>query len=398
MKKILLLVGVALLFGAVLCGCVDDNKQTESPLKLTYKSVTKNSKLSSGVRFSYDKDKESLNMGFYAYANFDKVFKILKNNIKGKKIGMLYFDTLYDFEESEVEELVDQISQLNPKSIEVLGLSDRLLGCDNHSWTKLLPKTKVLYAMDPSEFNNYGDSKKDLESVKKVWLYNDVYSGLSRFPNLEEIGIYATVEDGDNRTSTRSTYSSSSYSYSSTTTQAQTNSKGETIKTVQVQPVFDFDASYKKPYDYEPLKYCKKLKRITIAPCFRKYRMGTDGAAYIFALSNVRNDIEINEPLKDITQNSYVSISQINEQNKNKIGYRMKYIVHEYLNDEVKGCYKKAKKFKKKNKKHNITDKALVYLATPDTTMYKKKRVYHNSGNVLDEDELGKSIKMPERT
>ena len=394
--RLIVLLCVIALGAMAFCACGND-KPEESPLKLTYKTINKNSKLNSGVRISYDKDKEALDMGFYAYANFDKVFKILKKNIKNKEIGMIYFDTLYDFEESEVEELIDQISQLNPKSIMVLGLSDRLLGCDNHIWTKLLPKTQILYAMDPSEFNQYTDSKKDLETVKTIWLYNDVYSGLSQFPNLEEVGIYATVEDGDKRTSTSSTYSSSSYSYSSTTTQARTNSKGETIKTVEVQPIFDFDASYKKPYDYEPLKNCKKLKRITIAPCFRKYKMGTDGAAYIFALSNVRNDIEINEQLKDITQKSYVSINLINEQNKNKFGYRKKYIVHEYLNNEVKGAYKKAKKFKKKNKKHKISDKALVYLGTPDSTMYKKKRVYHDSGNVLDEDELGKSIKMPEK-
>lgn len=396
--RVLCLMAVLVIGVISLCACGNDQPE-ESPLKLSYKSINKNSKLSNGVRMTYNAEREDLCIGLYSYCDFEKVFKIIGNCVKDKDIGTIYFETLYDFEESEVEEYVEHISKLKPKSICVLGLSHRLLDCGNRSWTKLLNKVQTLYVSDPSCFKQYDDdTRKNMLTLKKIWLYNDIYSGLSAFPNLEEIGIYATVENDDKRTSTDFFSSSSSNSYSNTTTQARTNSKGETIKTVKVQPVFEFDARYKKPYDYEPLKYCKKLKRITIAPCFEKYRMGSEGAAYIYALSNTRNDIEINEPNKSLTQNSYASINLINNVNKNSISYKMKNIVFEYLIDEVKGCYKKAKKFKKKNKKHRIEDKALVYLATPDTTMYRKKRVYHSSGRILDEDELGKSIKMPERT
>ena len=330
------------------------------------------------------------------------MFNILSKNIKNKAIGTLYFQTLYDVEESEISEINDGISKLNPKSLMVLGMDTSLVESKNHVWTKILSKTDVLYTRYVTDFASYGDSKSDLQKVKKIWLYNDTYSGISNFPNLEELGIYATVESTDDRVSTKGkVYSSYGNSFSYPTkakAEIVTNEKGESITKEPVEQPFEFNESYKEPDEYLPLKEAKNLKRITIAPCFEKYKMDADGAAYLFALSNVRNDIMINKPDTKLTDNSYINVEELNKNNAQLAKNDINSIVKAYLSDEVKDIYSKAKKFKKKNKKHRVTDKALVYVAKPDSTMYKKKRIYHSNGSVLGTTELGDSIKLPERT
>lgn len=400
--RILLIVGVIAVAGALLAGCGSE-AQTESPLKISYKKITKNSDLKRFVRINYDKEKEYLEIGFYSGAKIDKIFNILNKSIKGNAIGTLYFHTLYDVEDSELEEISESIGKLNPKSVMVFGLSTELVECANHDWTNILAKSDVLYTLSVTEFRNYeGTSKSNLQNVKKLWLYNDAYSGIGYLPNLEEIGIYATVEKSDNRASTQGkVYSSSGSTYSYPTVAANeyvTNSKGEKeTKKVEQEP-FEFNESYKKTYEYEPLAEAKNLKRITIAPCFEKYTMDAYGAGYIFALSNVRNDIMINEPNKKLSDNSYINIDELNKTNAQLTNQDKKNIVGAFLSEEVKSTYSKAKKFKKKNKKTKVRGKALVYMAKPDSSMYKKKRVYHYSGSVLTEDELGKAIKQPERS
>lgn len=398
--KLLLLVCIAVFVGAMLCGCGSD-VQTESPLKKTYKSVKKIAHKSGGIRVKYIKDKEYLELGFFSGENVDKVFKVLSKNIKNKAIGTLYFQTLYDVEESEISDINDGISKLAPKSIMVLGMDTTLVESKNHSWTNVLPKTDVLYTRYVTDFASYEDSKDNLQKVKKLWLYNDTYSGISNFPNLEELGIYATVESTDDRASTKgkvyTTYGNT-FSYpTKAKAEIVTNEKGEKVTNKPVEQPFEFNESYKEPDEYLPLKEAKNLKRITIAPCFEKYKMDAYGAAYLFALSNVRNDIMINKPNTKLTDNSYINIDELNKNNAQLAKNDINNIVQAYLSDEVKPTYGKAKKFKKKNKKHRVTDKALVYVAKPDSTMYKKKRVYHYSGSVLGTTELGNSIKMPER-
>ena len=281
----------------------------------------------------------------------------------------------------------------------VLGLNDTLLECKDHSWTKALSKVDALFVLSPSCFFDYDAvSKKNLENVKKLWLYNDSFGGVSNLPNLEEIGIYATVENDDERISTQEK-TFYSYSYKSTiktTSETESNIDSESKKQI-IEPVFEFNEPYKKPEALEPLLNAKKLKRITIAPCFKEYKLDEKGAAYIYAMSNVRDDIMINEPNKKLSKNSYMNINDLNVMNKNMLRNNTKSIVREFLDNEVKDVYSKAKKFKKKNKKHRIDGKALVYKAEPGSEMFKSKRVYHYNGKILDSDILGNSIQMPQR-
>ena len=394
--KVVLILGVIALFGAVLCAC--GGEESVSPLKLTYKSVQKYSKKHPHVGVSYNVDREALNLDFYSGCDVEKVFSYLSKNIKGKPIGTIVFRTRYNTDEEENAKINECIGKLKPKSIKVFGLEDTLIESKNHSWTKILPKTEVFYAKFISGLFEYKDeSKKDLASVKKLWLYGETYAGLSCLPNVEDLGIYATVENDDKRTSTdEKTYSSFSFETESTS-QASTDKNGKKIKVNKVQPVFQFKSSFGDINGYNGLANAKNLKRITIAPLFEKYDFDVEGALNIFAMSNVRNDLLINEPSKKLSEDSYININDLNKKNKNLITYRAKSIVHEFLSDEVKGVYNKAKKFKKKNKKVKIKGKSLVYKVDSNMGDFRKKRAYHSTGRVVDEDDLGTSFKLPER-
>lgn len=401
MKKVLLICVVALL-GVMLCGCFGGDEQTESPLKKTYTSVKKITKKSGKLEVKYDKEKEYLELGFHTGCDFEKVLNILAKNVKGQTIGTLFINTKYELQESELETIVDGVSKIKPKSIMVFGMDNTLYDCSNHNWTKIIPRISTLYAENMNSFRNYMyNSKENLKKVKKLWLYADNYLGLSAFPNIEDLGIFATVESTDDRSSSEGkVYNSygSSYSYPTVaSTQIATFKNGETRVVRARQQSFKFSENNKDPEDYEPLKYVKKLKRLTIAPCFEQYTIDWYSSGYLFALSNTRNDIMINKPDTKLSKASYVNIEEFNKTNAKLTKSKIELIVNEYLDAKVKGVYHKAKKFKKKNKKHRITDKALVYMGTPDITMYTKKRIYHSNGKLLGSTELGNKFKLPER-
>lgn len=394
--RVVLLLGVIALFGAVLCACGET--QSESPLKLTYKSVQKYSKKKPNVKASYSVEKEALNMDFYAGCDVEKVFSYLSKNIKNQPIGTIVFRTRYTPSEDELDRINKCIGKLEPKSVKIFGLDTSLIGSKDHSWTKILPKADIFYTEYVSDLFGYKDeNKKDLESVKKLWLKGESYVGLCSLPNLEDLGIFATVENDDNRTSTyNNTYTSFSME-TETSTNSMTDKNGKSVKVKKIQPVFQFESSYGDKDDYNGLVDAKKLKRITIAPLFEKYDCDVNGALDIFAISNVRSDILINDTDKKLSDDSYVNINNLNTKNKKLITYRAKTIVHEFLSDEVKGVYNKAKKFKKKNKKVKIKGKSLVYKVDSNMGDFRKKRAYHSTGRVVDEDDLGTSFKLPER-
>ena len=404
MKKRLLLIGIALIVGVAIFGCGSEKKtNTESSLKKTYKNIEKEKSIHRTIRAAYDKDRDHLEIAFYPGAKIDKLFDILNKNIKGTSTGELYFETLYDVSDEEKVKICEHIGKLNPKALKVFGMDEVLLECKNNTWTNILPKADVFYA--PSVSYLYGckdaNCKKIFETVKKIWLYNDIYSGLSLFPNLEEIGIFATFTCQDDRASTKGkVYNSSGSTYAYPTvasSETATNKNGKTVKVKAKPQPFEFDEGFDEPSDYNGLADAKKLKKITIAPCFDEYTIKFGSYGYFFGIANVRDDLLINKPETSLKKNSYIKIDEIYTTNNQLSKSDKEFIVHQFLADEVKSVYNKAKKFKQKNSKPKIIDKALVYLAQPGESNYKKKRVYHSAGRVLDSSDLGNKFKLPEK-
>lgn len=402
MKKRILLLGIALIVGVMICAC-GTSEDTEAPLKKTYKSISKYAKKTNDLKVNYDSYKDCLDIGFYSNTNIDKVFNTLSKNIKGKEVGMLYFRTVFNVDDFKKEKICERISKLNPKSIMVFGMEDGFLDCGDQSWTKILPKVDALYVNNAEVFYDYkdADSKKNLESVKKLWLHNDSYLGVGSLPNLEEIAIYATVENDDNRASTQGrVYNQFGSSYSYPTVAPNETVTDEDGKVREVKPApqpFEFNETFENPEGFYNLKYAKNLKRITIAPCFEQYKLGVNASTYFFGICNVRNDLMFNKPMTNLSDDSYIKIDEYYNSFSRMTKQEIYNIVDKFVSDEVKPVYSKAKKFKKKNKKQKITDKSLVYLAEPDITMYKKKRVYHSNGRVLGVRDLGYKFKLPER-
>lgn len=404
MKKRLLLIGIALIVGVAIFGCGSEKKtNTESSLKKTYKNIEKEKSIHRTIRAAYDKERDHLEIAFYPGAKIDKLFNILNKNIKGTSTGSLYFETLYDVTDEEKEKICERVGKLNPKSVKVFGMDSGLMECKNHTWTNILPKTDVLYAPSAAYLYDCNDanSKKNLETVRKVWLYNGTYGGIGLLPNLEEVGIYATFECTDDRASTQGKVYGPDGSSSSYPTVAHseivTDKKGKVVKEKPIQKPFEFNENFDEPNDFYGLANAKKLKKITIAPCFDEYTIQLNSDGYFFAIANVRNDLLINKPETTLSNNSYINIDEFNKTNNQLTKSDKEFIVHQFLADEVKDVYKKAKKFKQKNKKGKITDKALVYLAQPGESNFAKKKVYHSEGRVLDSSDLGNKFKLPEK-
>ena len=401
MKKKVLLIGIVLVVGLMICAC-GTQVQTESPLKKTFKSISKYAKKTGKLKLGYDKEKERLDISFYPGADIDKFFNVLSKNVKDNAIGILYFRTYFDVQDDEKDKICERIGKLDPKSVMVFGMDVELIECGEHSWTNILPKTDILYIPNAATFYDYKDanSKKNFESVKTVWKHDTGYGSICNFPNCEEVGIYATVESDDDRASTHgkvySTYGS--YSYPTVAQFETVTGKNGKVKKVKAKPEpFEFDESFDEPDEFYALKDCKKLKRITIAPCFEKYKLGNNASSYLFGISNVRGDIMINKPYTKLAEDDYITVDEYIKTNSKITKQEKNLVVHQFLGDEVKSVYKKAKKYKKKNKKIKINDKALVYLAQPGESNYKKKRIYHSEGRVLDSSDIGYKVKLPEK-
>lgn len=398
--KKLLIVSLVVLCAFVISACAGGTKKGTA-LKQTYDELKSAEKDAKGKPkgnsiAEYNSKNDTLYINLKGYENYDAIFKLLNKNIKNKDIGTLVFDCYYGVTDLGKRKIINNIGKLQCNSMKVLALDETLYQYGNHSWINVLDKVDALYTDNLSVFAEYtGANKQKLASVKKLWLKESYFYNIDVFSGIEELGIYATVEENDNRMSVEETLSTGETL--PTTKEAPTKKNGETVKVEPNRSVFIFN---KRNYQVDVIKKLKKvpkLKKLTIAPCFDRYIFDDSGADYIFAVSNVRSDLLVNLPEVKLSDNRYESIESINKINATRIEGSREAIVSQFINDEVPGLYKKAKKFKTKSKKAKLKGKALVYMATPSNSFATKKKFY-TSGRVLNSKELGRSIKCPQKS
>ena len=399
MKKkvgIVLLTMVIALCVVALAGC-GKTKRSGTALKWAYDDLNKLAKKNEKVDVKYIKKLDQLNITIESYGDPNKVFKTLNKDIKNQDVGILYFGGYYSLDAEDKTVVLKQIGKLQCKSIKVLGLDDMFYEYSERSWMDILPKVDTLYTDKCEYFKNYdAASKQKLATVKKLWLKDTLFDDINVFSGLEELAIDAVIEEYDDRIST-DTIMDVNYTTPHMTEPA-TNKEGVTKKPVEpYRDTYLFNHGVYAVDNIMRLAKLPKLSKLTIAPTFEKYNLDGYGADYIFAISNVRNDIMVNEPKQKISDDKYLKIDDLVNQYSNLIEGSREATVYQFISYDLKGNYKKAKKFKVKKGHPKLKDKAVVYKVSPYVANFATKKKYYDNGSIQTKKDLGGSIRTPER-
>ena len=395
--RIALIICIFVLGSLALAGCSNEKVRTESPLKMVKNDIEKLDKKKFNTEAKYSKKYESLIINFGSYEDVSKIFKIINKNIKGQTIGTMYFSIGFSMCDEDKDVINDSIGKLQCKSIKALGMDKRLYEYSNHNWTNILTKVDALYTETCKPFKSYDDaSKQKLAGVKRLWLKDDIYEDVEVFPGVEDLGIFAVVEEYDDRSSCDDITDVAVTTQR--TTIPPTNKNGETKYPVEpYRERFIFNPRTFVIKDLKRLKNLPKLTSITIAPTFEKYTITSSGVNYLFAVSNVRNDIMVNEPEKNLSDNKYIKIDDLINSKSMMISGSRQATVDQFIYEDIPGNIKKAKKFKVINKRPKLKDKSIVLMCTPYQANFATKKKFTDNGQLLGDSELGNSIKRPDR-
>ncbi|MBR6444813.1 MAG: hypothetical protein IKS63_05245, partial [Firmicutes bacterium] len=380
---ILLTVCVIFLAAMVLCACGGE------PLQKAYDDLKKAGRESIGYTPYYDESKDLLQVGFSDSADLDEAFDILNKNIQDEDVGGIYFRTSYTVDSDFISKLDEKIGDISCKSLSMLGVSTEIASYGKGKWLKNADKAEIIYVPGLWLFSdNSSNAESDLEKIEKVWTSDTGFRGVSTIPNVKEIGVAAEIEMLTDPSDTSEEQTDSS---------ASTDSEQNDDSNSEEEPVYSFSPTYGGPESFLELKKAKKLDHILVAPCSQKYKLEYTGGEYIFALQNVRPNVLINEPEKELDKDNLIRIKDVDISNTEGITMYKQNVLEDFLELETEKVYKKCIKFKKSSKTPKVRGKALVYMATPDSTDWSKSRRYSSSGKLLFSNEIGNRIKTPSR-
>ena len=398
MKKIRIisLITVLVIGALVFVGCGSSKQKAEAPLKVTADAIGKLNKKSFSTTAEYIKRDDTLLINLGSYDDLNKVFKVINKSVKGKDLGTVVFSYGFGMTDEKKTLALDSIGKLSCKSIKVLGLDKYFYEFSDHNWTNILPKVETLYVESCEPFKSYdATSKQKLAGLKKLWLKEDTYKGIDVFAGVEELGIFAVVEKYDDRISSDtvidSNFTTPAY------TQTPTKKNGETKKVEPYRDTFIFNERLYGIDSLLPLKKLKNWSRLTIAPTYDKYVMDSLGVDYLFAVSNINNQLMVNEPKQKLSDNKYMKIDDLVNANSNVFSNSKEYTINDFISRDIKSNYKKGIKFKTKNKTPKLNDKSVVYYVNQYNGNYATKKKFHKNGRLLTSSDLGNSIKRPER-
>ncbi len=381
MKKILIpfMLGLAFIITVGLSGCGNP------PLQDAYEDL--NSLEGIHPEVFYDSSKDILQISLSEGSDLDAIFDKLNEDVKDQEVGGIFFRTTFTTDSSFIKQFAEKVAVLPVKSMSMLGIGQELADYSGGAWTKLASKAEILYLDSPLTVSDYkGDAAKDLAKVEKLWTGDSGFMYIEKFPNVREIG----VDVGMLMTTDPSAEESAETDENTDTDTGEEDSNAEA-------PAYSFDPTFSDASYFTPLKKLKKLDHILIAPTANSYSLTTDGAGYIYALSNVRPNVLINEPEKELDKDNLIKIKNVDISMLDSDKYLKDRILESFLKPQVKRTYYRAKKFRTSSKTPRIRGRALVYMAEPDSQDWSGHRKYSDTGSILDSDELGTKVKTPRR-
>ncbi|MBQ1352387.1 MAG: hypothetical protein IIY39_00300, partial [Firmicutes bacterium] len=284
MKKILIpfMLGLAFIITVGLSGCGNP------PLQDAYEDL--NSLEGIHPEVFYDSSKDILQISLSEGSDLDAIFDKLNEDVKDQEVGGIFFRTTFTTDSNFIKKFAGKVAVLPVKSMSMLGIGQELADYSGGAWTKLASKADILYLDSPLTVSDYkGAAAKDLAKVEKLWTGDSGFMYIEKFPNVREIG----VDVGMLMTTDPSAEESAETDENTDTDTEEEDSDAET-------PAYSFDPTFSDARYFTPLKKLKKLDHILIAPTANSYSLTTDGAGYIYALSNVRPNVLINEPEKEL--------------------------------------------------------------------------------------------------
>ncbi|MBQ1352913.1 MAG: hypothetical protein IIY39_03005 [Firmicutes bacterium] len=384
MKKIFapLLLGLIFAIAFALSGCGDP------PLQEAYEDL--NALESTGAEVFYDGSKDILQISLYDTADLDKIFEKLDEVVKDQEIGGIFFRTKFTTDPTFIKNYAEKVAVLPVKSMSMLGIGQELADYSEGKWTKLLSKADILYLDSIFTVDGYkGDAAKDLKKVEKLWQGSDGFTYADMFPNVKEIGVSVgmlmTIDPSNEEGAEEEAAADSA-----------TEDSGSDDNSVEAT-AYTFSPTFTDAEDFMPLKKLKKLDHILIVPTASKYTLDYNGAGYIYAISNVKPNVLVNEPDKELDKDNLIKVKNVDISALDSNSYLKTQILESFLKPEVKKVYYRAKKFKKSSKTPRIRGRALVYMAEPDSEDWTGHRRYYDNGSLLDNDELSTKVKTPRR-
>ena len=94
---------------------------------------------------------------------------------------------------------------------------------------------------------------------------------------------------------------------------------------------------------------------------------------------------------------NYIKIDDAINSNVKMITGSKEATIHQFIRLDIKNNYKKSKKYKVKNKRPHLNDKAVVYKVTPYEANFSTKKKYYDNGSIMTSKELDNKIKQPQR-
>ena len=386
MKKILIpfMFGLAFVIAVGLSGCGDP------PLQDAYEDLNNLEEMHSEV--FYDSSKDILQVSLYDAADLDAIFDKLNKAVEDQEVGGIFFRTKFTTDANFIKDYAKKVSELPVKSMSMLGIGQELADYSNGVWTKLVSKADILYLDSPFTVNGYkGAAAKDLAKVEKLWTGDDGFAYIGKFSNVREIGVDVGMLMTTDPSAKESTEAAEETNTDTDSDATDTDSDAEA-------PAYTFNPTFSDASDFTPLRKLKNLDHILIAPTAESYTLTLNGTGYIYALSNARPNVLINEPEKKLDKDNLVKVKDVDISALDTDTYLKNRILESFLKPEVKRSYYRGKKFKKSSRTPKIRGKALVYMAEPDSTVWSSHRRYYDSGSILGPTELGTKVKTPARS
>ena len=400
MKKYVIpfLAGLVFLIAIALTGC------GEPPLQKAYEEM--NALESSYSEVFYDSSKDILQVSLYDSADLDAVFEKLDEAVKDQKLGGIFFRTKFTTDSNFIKDYDKKISELPCKSLSMLAVSTEVAEYSRGLWTKLAPKSEIIYIPGIWSVSHYkGEAEENLKKVEKLWMSNDGFQGIKMFPKVREIGIAVDIDmdrdpskEGEESSSESTDITSGSGDDQSEST-SDSSTDADEQESEETEPAYVFDPTFDGAEYFTPLRVAKNLDHILIAPTSSSYTINANGAGYIYALSNVCPNVKINAPDKELSEDNLIKIRDVDISDLTYNGSYLKdQILEGFLKPETKKCYKKGIKFRESSKVPRIRGKALVYMASPDSSDWHSSRRYYENGEILGKDQLKNKVSLPERS
>lgn len=378
MKKIIKGISLVLAMILLLSACGNENtdetdvKEVKKGLDIAYERLKDSGLATGSTTFEYDEEEDILTLNLDEYRiELDKVFLLLNMSTSHADVGTIIFKRAGIMGSNDFyDEYSKRIGNLRCNSIKCLDISSIAGHFFDDSWTKIVPKTEVVYEPDFTQIEKYSnEAQKRFEDKKSLWINGntnisyDFSDAMDLLPNIEEVRVTAGLTKEDRETA-----------------------MGR-----------DFQLNYQYT-EYGDLGEFKNLKRFLIYPELDSWKPDSSYYTNILHMQYAIPTLKINKAgmAWDGKDDSLIEVNSIKVLKESKKSKDVAEALERYLQNQAESCYKAGKKYRKSSKKPVLNGRCFVYMAYPFDSQWGKSTFYSYGSLVLVDEFLKTKVKMPE--